>query len=71
MKRVWVLALALLPVFVSGCGPTAPKQPKFIDDIRPFPPALKEVSYAIQRKDLERSLELEGEAPPRLVPVYA
>jgi hypothetical protein len=71
MKRAIAVALTALTFGIGGCGPTTPPQPKFIDDIRPIPPALKEVSFAIQRRDLEGSLEREGEAPPRLVPVFA
>jgi len=71
MKKVFALALVALSAGALGCGPANPPQPKFIEDIRPIPPAMKEVSFAIQRKDFERALEQEGEAPPRLVPVFA
>lgn len=71
MKHAIALAFTLIAFGSVGCGPSAPLQPRFIDDIRPIPPALKEVSYAIQRRDLESALEREGEAPPRLVPVFA
>lgn len=69
-RAVGILVLLLLFTGL-GCSEVAPRPPKFIDDIRPIPPALKEVSFAIQRRDLEGALEREGEAPPRLVPVYA
>lgn len=75
MKRFLCLVLGVCAlVAMSGavsCGPSYPAQPKFIDDIRPIPPAIKEISFAIQRRDFERALEAQGEAPPRLVPVFA
>lgn len=76
MKKVLALAFVALGSIALGggaigCGPTSPPQPKFIEDIRPIPPAMKEVSFAIQRRDFEHALEQEGEAPPRLVPVFA
>lgn len=71
MKYAIALVLAAASFGALGCGPAAAPQPKFIDDIRPIPPALKEVSFAIQRRDFEGALEREGEAPPRLVPVFA
>lgn len=71
MKRGILGAFALILAGPAACGPSTPAQPKFIEDVRPIAPALKEVSFAIQRRDLESALEREGEAPPRLVPVFA
>lgn len=55
---------------LSGCGPTAPKAPRFIDDVRPIPPSLKVISYTIQRRSLQDALTRIRENPIRLVPVF-
>jgi hypothetical protein len=57
-------------VAVAGCAPRGPREPKFIEDIRPIPPVLKVNSYTIQRRDLFEALERMSDAPIRLVPVY-
>jgi type II secretory pathway component PulC len=60
----------ILPVVLQGClGPTQ-KSPKFIDDVRPIQPALKVISYTIQRRDLQDALTKIRENPIRLVPVF-
>jgi type II secretory pathway component PulC len=53
-----------------GCSTRGPREPKFIEDIRPIPPILKVTSYTIQRRDLSEALERVADAPIRLVPVY-
>ena len=65
-----VLALALISVLVDGCATQRAREPKFIEDIRPIPPALKVISYTIQRRDLQNALIRIREHQVRLVPVY-
>lgn len=55
---------------IAGCAAIQSREPKFIDDIRPVPPALKVVNYSIQRKDLQDALGRTKENAIRLVPVY-
>jgi type II secretory pathway component PulC len=54
----------------QGCFSPAVKSPKFIDDVRPIPPALRVISYTIQRRDLQEALTKIRENPIRLVPVF-
>lgn len=66
---------SLLAVIVAsgvffGCASSGPKGPKFIDEIRPIPPALRVMSYTIQRRDLQDALTKITENPIRLVPVF-
>jgi hypothetical protein len=53
-----------------GCVPQKTREPKYIDDIRPVPPAIKVSSFTIQRRDLQAALLRLGEVPVRLVPIY-
>jgi hypothetical protein len=65
------LAYVLLATSLSvGCAATKSRDPKFIDEIRPIPPALKIISYTIQRRDLQDALTKITENPIRLVPVF-
>lgn len=54
----------------QGCFSPVAKSPKFIDDIRPIAPALRVISYTIQRRDLQDALTRISENPIRLVPVF-
>ena len=69
-ERVATLGLLLLGVVTSGCSGHGKAEPKFIEDVRPVPPAQKVLSYTIQRRDLQNALVKIGESPIRLVPVY-
>jgi type II secretory pathway component PulC len=53
-----------------GCFSSSSREPRFIEDIRPVPPALKVMSFAIQRRDLQETLTRTNENAIRLVPVY-
>jgi len=53
-----------------GCGSQRIPEPKFIEDIRPIPPALKVNSFTIQRRDLQAAIARMADTPIRLVPVY-
>lgn len=55
---------------LQGCLSATSKSPKFIDEVRPIAPALKVVSYTIQRRDLREALTKIRENPIRLVPVF-
>lgn len=68
----WVFLVGVVFVLASvvGCSAGVVKEPKFIDDIRPLPPAMKVISYTIQRRDLQDALTRIKENPIRLVPVY-
>lgn len=55
---------------VLGCVSQTVREPKYIDDIRPIPPAIKVSSFTIQRRDLQAALLRLGEVPVRLVPIY-
>lgn len=55
---------------MSACSVSTPREPKFIEDIRPVPPALKVINFNIQRKDLLETLQRSEENSIRLVPVY-
>jgi type II secretory pathway component PulC len=65
-----MVCLCFASVALSGCGASKVRQPKFIDDVRPIPPVLKVISYAIQRRDLQEALTRIKENPIRLVPVF-
>ena len=54
---------------IVGCAPPAPREPKFIDEIRPVSPMLKATNYSIQRKDLVDALKRSQENTVRLVPI--
>jgi type II secretory pathway component PulC len=54
----------------QGCFSPAVKSPKFIDEVRPIPPALRVITYTIQRRDLQGALTKISENPIRLVPVF-
>ncbi len=70
-NRVCCLSAALiLSVVFQGCFNPTPKSPKFIDEVRPIQPALKIISYTIQRRDLQDALTKIRENPIRLVPVF-
>ena len=62
--------VVLLLIGVVGCGIQRNKDPKFIEDIRPIPPALKVNSFTIQRRDLQQAIARLADTPIRLVPVY-
>ncbi len=70
MKMLRVLGTVAALVSLSACGAVSPSEPKFIEDIRPLPPPTKVVSYSIQRRDLQESLQDAQENSIRLVPVY-
>ncbi len=53
-----------------GCSPSAPREPKRIEEIRPIPPALRVTSYTIQRRDLQSTLSKGTDNAIRLVPIY-
>jgi type II secretory pathway component PulC len=57
-------------LLAAGCGASKVREPKFIEDVRPIPPVLKVISYAIQRRDLQDELTRIKESPIRLVPVF-
>lgn len=65
--RVLGVTVCILGV---GCSSYGPREPKYIEDIRPIPPVLKVNSYTIQRRDFAEALERIADAPIRLVPVY-
>lgn len=67
--QVWRLFVVVLLAF-QGCATPATRVPKFIEDVRPIPPALKTISYTIQRRDLQDALTRIRENPIRLVPVF-
>ncbi len=64
------ITLSAISLLSVGCGPAAQKSPKFIDDVRPIPPALKVVAYTLQRNQLRQSLTKIHENPIRLVPIF-
>jgi len=66
--RKYALVAACL-VF-GGCFSSSSREPRFIEDIRPVPPFLKVMSFAIQRRDLHETLARSNENAIRLVPVY-
>lgn len=70
MKMLRVLGIVAALVSVSACGAVSSVEPRFIEDIRPVPPPTKVVSYSIQRRDLQESLQDAQENSIRLVPVY-
>lgn len=72
MLRITCLRLiaCVLSLSVAACAPQKPREPKYIDDIRPIPPAIKVSSFTIQRRDLQGALLRMGDTPVRLVPVY-
>lgn len=70
LRSCGVMAMVLLSVLGGGCATQRAREPKFIDDIRPIPPALKVISYTIQRRDLQNALIRIREHSVRLVPVY-
>jgi type II secretory pathway component PulC len=65
-----VVCLALMLQLTAGCSASQVREPKFIEDVRPIPPVLKVISYAIQRRDLQEALTRIKENPIRLVPVF-
>lgn len=73
VKQYFTIAVSLVIPWVlsiSGCSGARQVGVKFIDDIRPIAPALKTVSFNIQRADLIERLTKINERPVRLVPVY-
>jgi membrane-associated protease RseP (regulator of RpoE activity) len=70
MSAVCGLIACFFAVEIIGCAPRPPREPKYIEDIRPIPPAIKVNSFTIQRRDLQASLLRLGEVPVRLVPIY-
>jgi hypothetical protein len=70
MRVLCGLMASLFALAGLGCTPQRPREPKYIDDIRPIPPAIKVSSFTIQRRDLQATLLRLGEVPVRLVPIY-
>lgn len=71
MKQLVVrMGCVVLLIGAVGCGIQRNKDPKFIEDIRPIPPALKVNSFTIQRRDLQQAIARLADTPIRLVPVY-
>jgi hypothetical protein len=68
VPRVLIACIVVGSVF--GCAPQKIREPKYIHDIRPIPPAIKVSSFTIQRRDLQAALLRLGEVPVRLVPIY-
>jgi type II secretory pathway component PulC len=66
---LYVVSLVVVLGF-QGCFSPAVKSPKFIDEVRPIPPALRVITYTIQRRDLQGALTKISENPIRLVPVF-
>lgn len=65
-----VVLLLVAAVAGQGCFPGKVREPKFIEDVRPIPPATKVISFTIQRRDLQDALTRIKENPIRLVPVF-
>ncbi len=76
--QLWASRCKICPYIASlaaaigilGCFSPAVKSPKFIEDVRPIAPALRTISYTIQRRDLQDALTRIRENPIRLVPVF-
>lgn len=70
-RKCWSAVVScVVTLGLVGCAPQKPREPKYIDDIRPIPPAIKVSSFTIQRRDLQGAILRMGDAPVRLVPVY-
>ncbi len=68
---ITVLSLVIFSTLsLAGCSGVRQVGPKFIDDIRPIAPALRTVTFNIQRAELIDRLTRINERPVRLVPVY-
>jgi len=68
LRSVVMIIVASSALF--GCASNGPLGPKFVDEIRPIAPALRIMSYTIQRRDLQDALTKITENPIRLVPVF-
>jgi general secretion pathway protein C len=69
-----VLVRSIVLIAVVGCGlactPSAPQEPKRIDEIRAIPPAHRVTNYTLQRRDLQAALSKGIDNTVRLVPIY-
>lgn len=70
MHRVRAMVFVLGGLLIGGCFSASNREPRFIEDIRPVPPVVKVMSFAIQRRDLQEALTHTNENTIRLVPVY-